>query len=57
MDLTEKISALQSSAQRQLPALTSLKKMETALILPFFNALGYDPFDVREIEPDFEMGV
>ena len=57
MDLTEKISALQSSAQRQLPALTSLKKTETALILPFFNALGYDPFDVREIEPDFEMGV
>ena len=57
MDLTEKISALQSSAQRQLPALTSLKKTKTALILPFFDALGYDPFDVREIEPDFEMEV
>ncbi len=57
MELTERVSALQSSAQSQLPALNSLKKTETALILPFFSALGYDPFDVREVEPDFDVGL
>ena len=57
MELLDRISALQSSAERQLHALDNLKKTENALILPFFSALGYDPFDVREMEPDFEVGV
>lgn len=57
MNLTETVSALQSSAQSQLPALNSLKKTETALVLPFFDALGYDPFDVREVEPEFNVGL
>jgi hypothetical protein len=57
MELPEKISALQSSAENQLPALSSQKRTETALILPFFNALGFDPFDVREVEPEFNVGL
>lgn len=57
MKLTEKISALQSSAQSQLPALNTLRKTENALILPFFEALGYDPFDVREVQPEFNVGL
>lgn len=56
MNLTSKIDTLQSSAERQLHALSSSKKTENALILPFFEALGYDPFNVREVEPDFEVG-
>lgn len=55
MELSENISALQSSAESQLPALNSLKKTETALILPFFDVLDYDSFDVREVEPDFNV--
>lgn len=57
MDLAKKISALQSSAERQLPALTTQKKTETALVLPFFEALGYDPFDIREVESEYDVGL
>lgn len=57
MEFTEKVSALQSSAENQLPALNSLKKTETALVLPFFDVLGYNPFDVRDVEPDFNVGL
>jgi len=57
MKFTEKVSALQSSAESQLPALNSLKKTKTALVLPFFKTLGYNPFDVREVEPEFNIGL
>lgn len=56
MSFSDKISSLQSSAERQLHALGSKKKTENALILPFFDTLGYNPFDVREVEPDYEIG-
>ncbi|PSQ79338.1 MAG: hypothetical protein BRD41_07485 [Bacteroidetes bacterium QS_1_63_11] len=56
MSFSERISSLQSSAERQLHALGSRKKTENALILPFFNMLGYNPFDVREVEPEYEIG-
>lgn len=57
MELLDRLSALQSSAERQLHALNTRKKTKNALILPFFRALGYDPFDVREVEPDFDVGL
>ncbi len=57
MELLDRISTLQASAERQLYALDSQKKTENALILPFFSALGYDPFDVREVEPDLDVGL
>lgn len=56
MSFSDKISFLQSSAERQLHALGSKKKTENALILPFFDMLGYNPFDVREVEPDYQIG-
>lgn len=56
MSFSERISSLQSSAERQLHALGSRKKTENALILPFFNMLGYNPFDVRAVEPEYEIG-
>lgn len=56
MSFSDKISSLQSSAERQLHALGSKKKTENALILPFFDMLGYNPFDIREVEPDYEIG-
>lgn len=56
MSFSDRIASLQSSAERQLHALGSKKKTENALILPFLDVLGYNPFDVREVEPDYEIG-
>lgn len=56
MAFSDRIASLQSNAERQLHALSSAKKTENALVLPFFETLGYDPFNVREVEPDFEIG-
>ncbi len=52
MGLFEALSALKASAERQLHALNTKKKTENALLLPFLDALGYDPFNVREVEPE-----
>lgn len=57
MELLERISDLRSRAEGQLAALDSQRKTENALVLPFFKALGYDPFDVREVEPEFDVGL
>lgn len=51
MGLLEKLSALRESAKSQLDVLNSKGKTENALLLPFFNVLGYDAFNVREVEP------
>jgi hypothetical protein len=57
MDISDKLSVLKSTAREQLPLLDTRKKSETALLLPFFGALGYHPFDVREVEPEFSIEV
>lgn len=51
MGLSENLSALKERAEDQLDILNSKEKTENALLLPFFNALGYDAFNVREVEP------
>lgn len=56
MDLIDRLSALKSAAAEQRPFLNGKKKIENALLLPFFAALGYDPFDIREVEP-FSTGL
>lgn len=53
MALFDQISALRSKAEEQLPLLNTEKKVQNALLLPFFATLGYNPFDVREVEPEF----
>ena len=55
MTLSEKLSALKGRAERQLDVLNSTEKTKNALLLPFFEALGYDPFDVREVEPEYPV--
>ncbi len=57
MDISDELSALRSTATEQLPLLDSKQKRENALLLPFFAALGYRPFDVRDVEPEFSIGV
>ena len=56
MDLADRLSMLQARVDGQRAALDRQKKTETALILPFFDALGYDPFDVRTVEPEASVG-
>lgn len=51
MDLLEDIASLKSIAEDQLRLLDTTEKTKNALLLPFFRALGYDPFDTREVEP------
>lgn len=55
MDLIKSISSLKASAERQLHALNTKEKTKNVLLLPFFNALGYDPFDVGDVEPAFPL--
>lgn len=51
MGLPETLSALKASAESQLHVLNTKEKTENALLLPFLGALGYDPFNIREVEP------
>lgn len=55
MDLADEIAALKSSAEEQLPLLNTADKIENALLLPFFETLGYSPYDVRQVEPGFTI--
>lgn len=55
MGLFDELSALKSKAAEQLPHLDAKRKRETALLLPFLAALGYSPFDVRDVEPGFSI--
>lgn len=57
MGFSEEISALKSKAEGQLHALSSKEKTKNALFLPFVSTLGYDPFDIREVEPGFTVDV
>ncbi|MEF8865368.1 MAG: hypothetical protein V5A20_06355 [Salinibacter sp.] len=52
MTLADRLSLLRARAEGQRAALDRQKQTETALVLPFFDALGYDPFDVRNVEPE-----
>lgn len=57
MQLRQNISNLESKATSQLNSLTTKEKTKNALVLPFFDLLGYDPFDVRQVEPGFVVEV
>ena len=53
MSFSDEIAGLQSSAEEQLHALNTREKTQNALLFPFLEILGYDVFDVREVEPGF----
>ena len=55
MDIYKKLFRLRTKATEQIPFLDAKKKRENALVLPFLAALGYDPFDVRDVEPEFRV--
>lgn len=55
MEFAQKLTALEESAQRHLEVLDTEEKTKNALLLPFFDLLGYDPFDVQEVEPGYAV--
>ena len=57
MGLAEKLSALRTSAENQLHALDTEEKTKNALLLPFLDVLGYDPFNIQEVEPGHAVGL
>jgi hypothetical protein len=57
MDFIEEISAISSRAESQMDHLSTEEATKNALIMPFIDALGYDVFDVQEVEPEFTADV
>ncbi|ALM53146.1 type I restriction endonuclease [Halomonas huangheensis] len=57
MELSEKLSGIARRGQDQVDHIKNEEATKTALVLPFINALGYDPFDTREVVPEFTADV
>ncbi|MFB6231855.1 MAG: hypothetical protein ABEL04_11940 [Salinibacter sp.] len=55
MSFSDEIAGFQSSAKEQLHALNTQEKTQNALLFPFLEILGYEVFDVREVEPGFTI--
>ncbi|MDR5859401.1 restriction endonuclease [Halomonas eurihalina] len=57
MELKEKLSGIARRGQEQAGHINNEEATKTALVLPFIGALGYDPFDTREVVPEFTADV
>ena len=53
MDLTEEIDQVASRADDQVEHIQNEESTKHALIIPFIKALGYDPYDLEEVVPEF----
>lgn len=53
MDFIEEINSLAARAKNQVDHLETEESTKNALVMPFIKALGYDPFDPREVVPEF----
>ncbi|WP_211612814.1 type I restriction endonuclease [Halomonas caseinilytica] len=57
MELSEKLSSIARRGEDQIGHIQNEESTKTALVLPFISALGYDPFDTREVIPEFTADV
>ncbi|MCE0733504.1 type I restriction enzyme HsdR N-terminal domain-containing protein [Halomonas sp. G15] len=57
MELGDKLSGIARRGQDQVDHITNEEATKTALVMPFIGALGYDPFDPREVVPEFTADV
>lgn len=57
MELSEKLSGIARRGLDQVDHIQNEEATKTALVLPFISALGYDPFDTREVVPEFTADV
>lgn len=57
MDFSEKIDALADQAGKIREHVQTEEATKTSLVMPFFQALGYNPFDPREVVPEYTADV
>ncbi len=57
MELGDKLSGIARRGQDQVNHIKNEESTKTALVMPFIGALGYDPFDTREVVPEFTADV
>jgi hypothetical protein len=53
MDLTEEIDQVANRAEDQVEHIQNEESTKHALVIPFIKALGYDPYDLQEVIPEF----
>lgn len=53
MDFVERIEQVANRAEDQLEHVESEEATKHALVIPFIKALGYDPYDLEEVVPEF----
>lgn len=57
MDFSEKIVQFSKRVQNLKDQINTEEATKTALIMPFFQMLGYDVFDPSEFMPEFTADV
>lgn len=57
MDIATKIAALATRASEQLDHIVNEEATKNAMVMPFIQALGYDPFNPLEVMPEFTADV
>ena len=57
MDFDEKIANLSEQAAKVREHIKTEEATKTSLVMPFFQALGYNPFDPLEVVPEFTADV
>jgi len=53
MSFEEKLRTLSERIKSHSSAMLTEEAVKTAVVLPFFSALGYDVFDPGEVVPEF----
>ncbi|MBF0585277.1 MAG: type I restriction enzyme HsdR N-terminal domain-containing protein, partial [Magnetococcales bacterium] len=53
MDFDESIAALATRTKKLLPHIKTEEATKQALVVPFLQAMGYDPSDPTEVVPEF----
>ncbi len=53
MSIEEKLRILSDRVKQHSSAMITEEAVKTAVVLPFFNALGYDVFNPSEVIPEF----
>ncbi|TDX29843.1 hypothetical protein DFO67_10681 [Modicisalibacter xianhensis] len=57
MELADKLNSIAQRGRDQLDHIKTEEATKTALVMPLLAALGYDPFDPREVVPEFTADV
>lgn len=57
MDFIDQVKALAGNVQAQLERIQTEEATKSALVMPFIQAMGYNPFDISEVVPEFDANV